>query len=352
MEQPRPVRRCNRPIPTAVGLLLLLLALGGVRAQELAVVEEPAQIRISTDCLQAAISKQGYVTGVAAGSLVDKQSGFRDAGYGLDIVDWIMEPGSDEAYRDQLPKEMVYQFGNPYHGKRPKRSIEGPQICTQARQMAPQVTQGKDFVAVKQSFKYHTSAPGKKTGSTWTQWIVFPAGKRYFLSMDRIDAVNDSDAMFLRVDMPGHIKHRQGDTFSEIYLSYHGRIPSSEFLTDFAPDEKFNYRRDRWESEAKPLPERMIRAYRLRDPETGKDGPWLAGMTLDPTIVSEGWCHQRGYVCLIEEFGERPIRAGESFSAAFIVGYFDSLEEMHQVYDQHRGAKALQVNEQGWMLTR
>ncbi|MBM4004348.1 MAG: hypothetical protein FJ295_13860 [Planctomycetes bacterium] len=337
-------------LPAALGLALV--ALSGVLAGELAVVDEPARIRISTDRLQAAISKQGYVTGVAAGSLVDKQSGFRDAGYGLDIVDWIMEPGSDEAYRDQLPQEMVYQFGNPYHGKRPKRSIEGPQICTQAKQLTPEVIRGNDFVAVKQSFQYRTAAPGKKTGSTWTQSIVFPAGKRYFISMDRIDAVNDSEAMFLRIDMPGHIKHRQGDTFSEIYLSYHGRIPSSEFLTDFAPDEKFNYRRDRWESKSQPLPERMIRAYRLRDPETGREGPWLAGMTLDPSIVSEGWCHQRGYVCLIEEFGERPIRAGESFSAAFIVGYFDSLEEMHQVYDQHRGAKALQVNEQGWMLKR
>src|SRR5438874_2784089 len=40
--------------------------------------------------------------------------------------------------------------------------------------------------------------------------------------------------------------------------------------------------------------------------KTGNDGPWLAGMTLDPGVVSEAWCHQRGYVCLIEEFGGRP----------------------------------------------
>ena len=26
--------------------------------------------------------------------------------------------------------------------------------------------------------------------------------------------------MFLRLDMPGHIKHKDADTFSEIYLSY------------------------------------------------------------------------------------------------------------------------------------
>jgi hypothetical protein len=163
--------------------------------------------------------------------------------------------------------------------------------------------------------------------------------------MDRIDAVNDSDAMFLRIDMPGHIRHNQGDTFESIYLSYHGEIPSSEFLEDFAPDEKFNYRRD-----ANETPERMIRAYHIRNPLTGEAGSWLAGMTLDPSVVSEAWCHQRGYVCMIEEFGGRPVKAGESFSAAFIVGYFDSIEEMHEVYDAHKGHTALEVTPDGWQL--
>jgi hypothetical protein len=315
--------------------------------------ENDERIQIDTPQLQASIRKKGYVTGIAAGSFFDKQTGFRDAGFGLDIVDWIMEPGSDEAYRDQLPKEMVYQFGNSYHGSRAKRSIEGPQICTQAKQLDPRVIRGKDFVGIEQSFHYQTAAPGKKTGSKWTQTIIFPPGARYFVSSDRIDAVNDSDSMFLRLDMPGHIKHNQGDTFSEVYLSYFDKpIPSSEFLKDFAPDEKLNYRRDEWaKTHDKPL-SRMIRAYHLRDPKTGKDGPWLAGMTLDPSIVSEAWCHQRGYVCMIEEFGERPIKAGESFSAAFIVGYFDSIEEMHRVYDEHRGHSGLTADANGWKLTK
>lgn len=319
-----------------------------LHAAEPAKVHEDAEvITIETGTLQATIKKKNYVTGVAAQSFVDKKTGFHDPGYGLDIVDWIMEPGSDEAYRDQLPKEMVYNFGNDYHGKTAKRSIEGPQICTQAKELQPQLVQGKDFVAVKQTFQYKTAAPGKKTGSTWTQWLVFPEGKRYFVSMDRIDAVNDSEAMFLRLDMPGHIKHKEGDTFSEVYLSYIGKIPAKEFLTNFAPDEKFNYRRDK-----NKTPERMIRAIHLRDPKTGKEGPWLAGMTLDPGIVSEAWCHQRGYVCMIEEFGERPIKAGEHFSAAFIVGYFDSIEEMEAVYDAHRGSSGLKVTEEGWKLTK
>ena len=73
---------------------------------------------------------------------------------------------------------------------------------------------------------------------------------------------------------------------------------------------------------------------------------------IDPSVVSEAWCHQRGYVCLIEEFGGKPVKAGESFSAAFIVGYFDSIEEMHQVYDQHKGHTGLEVTKDGWKLVK
>lgn len=343
-------------------LVVIFAVVCGVRlsaAEKTAISENDDEIRISTPKLEAAIRKRGYVTGVARQSLLDRQTGFRDAGFGLDIIDWIMEPGSDLAYRDQLERELVYQFGNEYHGQRPKRSIEGPQICTQAKELQPRVVRGDGFVAVTQQFQYRTAAPGKKTGSTWTQWLVFPEDRRYFVSMDRIDAVNSSEAMFLRLDMPGHIRHDRGDTFSAVYLSYidqtnsagqyaDGIIPSSAFFENFAPDEKFNYRRDR----AKEVPERFIRAYRLRDPETGRQGPWLAGMTLDPSVVHEAWCHQRNYVCMIEEFGGRPVKAGESFSAAFIVGYFDSIEEMHRVYDEHRGHTGLEVTSAGWKLTK
>ena len=146
--------------------------------------------------------------------------------------------------------------------------------------------------------------------------------------MNRIDAVNDSPAMFLRTDMPGHIRHNKGDTFSEVYLSYHGRIPAKEFFTNFAPDEKFNYRRDR-----NKLPQRFIRGYQLRDPKTGKTGPWLAGMTLEPSVVYAAWCSQRpgGIIVMIEEIHGKPVKPGQSFSAAHIVGYFDDIKEMHRV---------------------
>ncbi len=314
---------------------------------EHAVTEDDTRITLQTPQLSASIKKRGYVSGIEAGSFVDKQTQAHDLGFGLDIVDWIMEPGSDEAYRDQLTGDLKYEIDNPYHGKIPKRSIEGPQICTQAKQLSPKVIRGRDFTAIQQSHRYTIAAPGKKTGSLWEQTIVFPAGKRYFISGDRITTMNDSPSLFLRIDMPGHIKHNRGDTFSEVFLSYHGRIKSGEFLENFAPDEKFLYTRD----DAK-IPQRVIRGYHIRNPKTGKDGPWLAGMTLQPEAVSQAWCHQRGYICMIEEFGGRPIKAGESFQAAFIVGYFDSIEDMQQVYDAHRGHSGLEVSEAGWKLLK
>jgi hypothetical protein len=336
--------------PGGVFLLVMLSWLPLPLHAEIDVREDDEQIQIETPHLKLAIRKKGYVSGVAAGSFLDKKSGFRDIGFGLDIADWIMEPGSDEKYRDQLSEDLIYRFGNEYHGARPKRCIEGPQICTKAGELDTRIIRGTDFVAIKLGFQYHKAAPGRKTGSRWSQTLVFPEGRRYFLSSHRIEARNESDAMFVRIDMPGHIKHDRGDTFSEIYLSYfgkQGRIASDQFLDNFAPDEKFNYRRD-----LGLKPSRFIRAYHIRDPKSGAAGPWLAGMTLDPSLVHEAWCHQRGYVCLIEEFGGRPVKAGETFGAAFVVGFFDSIGEMEKVYDKHRGFDRLSVDRHGWKLRR
>jgi hypothetical protein len=172
--------------------------------------------------------------------------------------------------------------------------------------------------------------------------------------MDRIDSVNSSPEMFLRNDTPGCVRHEKGDTFSEMYLSYLGgpngvHIPASEFFTPFPPDLKFGYRRD-----LNRTPERFIRAYRLRDKATGKDGPWLAGLTLDPTVVYEAWCSQRpgGIIVMIEEIHGRPVKAGESFGAVHIVGYFDGIEDMHRLYDLHKGRNKLTVDAARWLLEK
>ena len=75
----------------------------------------------------------------------------------------------------------------------------------------------------------------------------------------------------------------------------------------------------------------------------GKPGPWLAGMTLDPAETCEAWCHQRGYISFIEELHRRPVKAGESFGAAYVVGWFDDIAEMQRVYDTMKGKTRIVV---------
>ena len=55
---------------------------------------------------------------------------------------------------------------------------------------------------------------------------------------------------------------------------------------------------------------------------------------------------------MIEEIHGKPVKAGDSFSAAHIVGYFDTIEEMHQMYDRHKGHTALTADASGWRLMK
>jgi hypothetical protein len=251
------------------------------------------------------------MTGIAKGSFLDKATGFSEVGDGLMVIDWLMEPGSDEEVTDEIfapdgngvgqylwhenekdPGRIEYAV--LCHGtSHRKRVIEGPQLCNMMKPVQPEVLRGDDYLAVRTTYKFEYAAPGRNVGSTWTQLIVFPKGERFFILMDRIDSVNDADEMFLRNDTPGCVRHAKGDTFSEMYLSYLSgprglTIPSSEFYTPFPPDLKFGYRRD-----LNTIPDHFIRAYHLRNPETGEPGPWLAGLTLEPSIVYEVWCSMR-----------------------------------------------------------
>ena len=211
---------------------MLILAAGLGDPSPIQVTETAKYVQIDTDCLQAKINKNGYVSGVAAGSLLDKKTGARDLGFGLHIMDFLLAPGwADDGYpRD--PK---------LHGNLPKHYVEGPQICTQAKQLAPEVIKGNGFVAVRMRYRFTKPAPGLKPGSLWEQTLVFQPGLRYFLSGERITSVNDVDDLFYRIDMPGHIRHSGGDSFDQVYLSYHDKpIPASAFAEDFAPDAKIS----------------------------------------------------------------------------------------------------------------
>jgi hypothetical protein len=37
----------------------------------------------------------------------------------------------------------------------------------------------------------------------------------------------------------------------------------------------------------------------------------------------------------------RKVKAGETFGAAYLVGYFDDIPAMEQAYDRYRGTRAL-----------
>ena len=56
------------------------------------VTEDDRGIKIETDKLEAVIPKKNakqWMTGIEKGSFLDKNTGFREAGDGLCIVDWI-----------------------------------------------------------------------------------------------------------------------------------------------------------------------------------------------------------------------------------------------------------------------
>ena len=291
-------------------------------------------ITIETDLLSAQVHTKGYVSGVAAGTLRDKQTGATDLGFGLDIVDFLLEPLADEPGAADHP----YPRGDLYHGHLVKRYVELPQICTQARRLEYRVHELGEAVVVEQWHRWSGATYGREPGSLWEQTLVFRDGLRYFLAADRVTSANDVDRLALRIDMPGHLKHSAGDSFERLFLSYHGEIPAAEFAEDFPPDARFLYQR-----REQHVPEYMIRAYQVR--RDGGPGPWLAGITLDPGLVSEAWCHQRGYVCFIEEIGGRHVGRGEQFGAAYAVGWFDDVAQMQQTADAHRGVAGLRLED-------
>jgi len=282
-------------------------------------------LKIESDEILAEIHPVGYTTGVAAGTFVDKATGARELGSGLDIVDFLLEPLPDE------PGTSTYEWGDLVHGDIAKRIVEVPQICTQARRIECELLKdGPDEVVVHQSWRWREATYGRQPGSLWEQTLVFSDGKRYFRSSDRVTSANDVDRLVLRIDLPGHIRHDRGDTFKQIYLSYVGYLPNTRFLKAFPPDGPTWYQRGRH-----PMPKRMIRAYQVS--LDGKPGPWLAGMTLDPADVWEAWCNARPVSREGSEqsnsVGCRPVRAGQSFGASHLIGWFDDVAEMETVYD-------------------
>src|SRR6476469_8442988 len=96
---------------TVAMLLVVLAGSGAVLARPpggqewVRVTEDARVIKIETDKLEAAIPKRNpkqWMTGIEKGSFLDKATGFREVGDGLMVVDWLLEAGSDEEWKDQL----------------------------------------------------------------------------------------------------------------------------------------------------------------------------------------------------------------------------------------------------------
>src|SRR4051812_697206 len=105
-----------RPYPAAVLVLLALSLAPPSRAADgpatssappaphpaaaVRVSETDDAVTIETDALSATIRKKGYVSGIAAGSFVDKKTGAKDVGFGLHIQDFLLAPGwRDDGYQ-------------------------------------------------------------------------------------------------------------------------------------------------------------------------------------------------------------------------------------------------------------
>ena len=282
----------------AIMVVLNAHALGQTPA--ITVQETADEITINTDAVQAKIKKKGYVSGIAAGSFLDKKTGAKDAGFGLHIMDFLLGPGwKDDAYTRE-PK---------FHGNLPKHYIEGPQICTQAKKLDPEIIRGDDFIAVRMQFRFTQGHNGYKAGSLWQQTLVFQPKLRYVVCSESITSVNDVEHLLYRIDMPGHIKHKNLDTFEQIYLSYHGAIPAKEFAKDFAPDAKFLYQR-----KDDKVPSRMIRAYQMKlDDKPG------AGRGHD--AVPRSSPASTRLVCLSRSCMGCKVKASRLPGAAYVVGY-------------------------------
>ena len=287
-------------------------------------------VKIETDCHQTAVTPKGkYRTGVLGGTFLDKKTGARDLGHGLNVTDFPCIPPTSREW-EQPPNLDPMVYGT----RRLSVPVEGPQLCTASDlELDYDVAQEETFVLIHQWFTF--TKQDETPGSRWDEWLLFPDGKRFFFAFNKLTSGDRYPKLSLCGDWPGHIK---GDDFENIYLSYHGVILKDELSEDLPPDEKFLYQRD-----LDGVPERMIRAYQIK--VNGKPGPWLASMTLDPAMIWQGWCHRRGYICLIGFLGGIDVMPGDSFSNVNLVGYFDSIDEMNQIYDRYKCSKPIAITD-------
>jgi hypothetical protein len=51
-----------------------------------------------------------------------------------------------------------------------------------------------------------------------------------------------------------------------------------------------------------------------------------------------------GLFRFIEELHRKKVKAGETFGAAYVIGWFDDIAEMQKVYDKYKGKRSVVVD--------
>ncbi len=230
----------NSEVAWTIAALVLATASAIAWADEppIVVKSNDDRIQITSMELEASIRRTGYVSGVEGKSLLDRATGSRDLGFGLDIVDWLMETGSSTRLLRPTPGDLPYLFNDLVHGKRAAARSKWPQICTRAGRLLPSVISGATSWRSSRISSTNWPHRGKVAGSRWGADNRLPCGANVTSSSsDRVTVANDAAS---RLHKPGSTcpvtsSIRRVDSFSEVYLSYVGTIPAAESLGRLRP---------------------------------------------------------------------------------------------------------------------
>ena len=250
-------------------------------------------------------------------------------GFGLHIMDFLMAPG----WRDD-----GYERDPKVHGNLPKHYVEGPQICTQAKELPVEIIRGEGLRRGAAPLHVHTSParatrparPGSRRSSSSPACATCspPSGSPASTTWTTCSTASTCPATSSTTRQRRHLRAGLPQ------LPRQAASPPAAFTEDFGPDEKFLYQRKDGQ-----VPERMIRAYQVK--LDGKPGPVAGRHDARPG----GGRPRRGATSaatsrFIEELHRRHVKAGETFGAAYVVGWFDDVPQMQQTYDRYKGRDA------------
>ena len=281
----------------------------------------PYQVRVETD----RIRWHRHARATSAASRPARSSttrpGARDLGFGLSIMDFLLEP----AARPTPIPDGQYRLRRP-GPRRPAQALRrGPANLHAGEGAAAEVIHGEassrsdcvaGFTSPSRDRATRPARPGSRRSSSSRACATSspPSGS---------PASTTSTTCSTASTCPATSSTRTATRFEQVYLSYLDKpIPAAAFKDDFAPDEKYLYQRERRKRPAADDP-------RLSGEAGRQAGAVAGGHDARPGgDVSEAWCHQRGYVCFIQELHGRPVKAGETFGAAYLVGWFDDIAAM------------------------